>query len=87
MLSAPIVADLRDAVGADGLIIDRNQLQTYECDGLAVLRSLPAAVVLLAPQASCKRSSAYAPAIAYPLSGAAQAPGFPEERCPMIEAS
>ena len=46
MLSAPIVAELRDAVGADGLIIDRNQLQTYECDGLAVLRSLPAAVVL-----------------------------------------
>ena len=46
MLSAAIVAELRDAVGADGLIIDRNQLQTYECDGLAVLRSLPAAVVL-----------------------------------------
>ena len=46
MLSAPILAELRDAVGVDGLIIDRNQLQTYECDGLAVLRSLPAAVVL-----------------------------------------
>ena len=46
MLSAAILAELRDAVGADGLIIDRNQLQTYECDGLAVLRSLPAAVVL-----------------------------------------
>jgi glycolate oxidase len=46
MLSAAIVAELRDAVGADGLIVERNQLQTYECDGLAVLRSLPAAVVL-----------------------------------------
>jgi len=46
MLSAPILAELRDAVGADGLIVDRNQLQTYECDGLAALRSLPAAVVL-----------------------------------------
>ena len=46
MLSAAILAELRDAVGADGLIIERNQLQTYECDGLAVLRSLPAAVVL-----------------------------------------
>lgn len=46
MLTASIVAELRDAVGVDGLIIDRNQLQTYECDGLAVLRSLPAAVVL-----------------------------------------
>src|SRR5271156_6327437 len=46
MLSAAILAELRDAVGVDGLIIERNQLQTYECDGLAVLRSLPSAVVL-----------------------------------------
>jgi glycolate dehydrogenase FAD-linked subunit len=46
MLSAAILAELRDAVGADGLIIERNQLQTYECDALAVLRSLPGAVIL-----------------------------------------
>jgi glycolate oxidase len=46
MLTAAILGELRDAVGADGLIIERNQLQTYECDGLAALRSLPAAVVL-----------------------------------------
>src|ERR1700761_7451443 len=46
MLTASILAELRAAVGVDGLIIDRNQLQTYECDGLAVLRSLPAAGVL-----------------------------------------
>jgi glycolate oxidase len=46
MLSAAILTELRDAVGADGLIVERNQLQTYECDGLAVLRSLPAAVIL-----------------------------------------
>jgi glycolate oxidase len=46
MLTATILAELRAAVGVDGLIIDRNQLQTYECDGLAVLRSLPLAVVL-----------------------------------------
>src|ERR1700688_5108468 len=46
MLTDAILAELRDAVGVDGLIIERNQLQTYECDGLAVLRSLPAAVVL-----------------------------------------
>jgi glycolate oxidase len=46
MLSAAILAELRDAVGADGLIIERNQLQTYECDGLDMLRSLPAAVIL-----------------------------------------
>jgi glycolate oxidase len=46
MLSASILAELRDAVGADGLIIERNQLQTYECDALAVLRSVPGAVLL-----------------------------------------
>jgi glycolate oxidase len=46
MLSAAILAELRDAVGADCLITERNQLQTYECDGLSVLRSLPAAVIL-----------------------------------------
>ena len=46
MLSADILVELRSAVGADGLIVERNQLQTYECDGLAVLRSVPAAVVL-----------------------------------------
>src|ERR1700691_5347957 len=46
MLSPAILAELRDVVGADGLIIERNQLQTYECDALAVLRSLPGAVIL-----------------------------------------
>ena len=46
MLSASVLNELRAAVGADGLIVERNQLQTYECDGLAVLRSVPAAVVL-----------------------------------------
>jgi glycolate oxidase len=46
MLSAAILAELRAAVGAEGLIAERNQLQTYECDGLVALRSLPAAVVL-----------------------------------------
>jgi glycolate oxidase len=46
MLSASILAELRDAVGADGLIIERNQLQTYECDALAALRSVPGAVLL-----------------------------------------
>src|SRR3984885_11518434 len=46
MLTAAILGELQDAVGADGLIIERNQLQTYECDGLAALRNLPAAVVL-----------------------------------------
>src|SRR6201996_3133098 len=46
MLNAAIVAELKDAVDPDSLILDRNQLQTYECDALDMLRSLPAAVVL-----------------------------------------
>ena len=55
MLSAAIVAELRQAVGVDGLIVERNQLQTYECDGLSVLRTLPAAVVLPRSTAQLQR--------------------------------
>jgi glycolate oxidase len=46
MLNAAVVAELRAAVSPGSLILERNQLQTYECDGLDMLRSLPAAVVL-----------------------------------------
>jgi glycolate oxidase len=46
MLHAGIVAELAAAVAPGGLIVERNQLQTYECDALAMLRNLPAAVVL-----------------------------------------
>src|ERR1700761_8038704 len=46
MLSAPIVAELRTAVGEHGLIHESAQLQTYECDGLTNFRTTPGAVVL-----------------------------------------
>jgi glycolate oxidase len=46
VLTPEILADLRAAVGETGLILDRTQLQTYECDGLTNFRTLPAAVVL-----------------------------------------
>jgi glycolate oxidase len=46
MLQSAIVAELRAAVAEGGLIVERNQLQTYECDALDMLRTLPAAVVL-----------------------------------------
>jgi glycolate oxidase len=46
MLSSTILAELISAVGADGVIVEHNQLQTYECDGLSALRTIPAAVVL-----------------------------------------
>ena len=46
MLSDAILAELQAAVDSDGLIVERNQLQTYECDGLMALRALPAAVAL-----------------------------------------
>ena len=41
-----VIAELRAAVGDANLIIDRTQLQTYECDGLTNFRALPGAVVL-----------------------------------------
>jgi glycolate oxidase len=46
VLTTAIAAELRSAVGDLGLILDRNQLQTYECDGLTNFRELPGAVVL-----------------------------------------
>src|ERR1700761_3281421 len=46
MLTEAIMAELREAVGADGLIHDQSQLQTYDCDGLLAFRSMPDAVVL-----------------------------------------
>lgn len=46
MLSSAILAELTSVVGADGIIVEKNQLQTYECDGLAALRAIPAAVLL-----------------------------------------
>ena len=46
VMDATIYAELRAAVGDGGLIVDRNQLQTYECDGLTNFRTTPAAVVL-----------------------------------------
>jgi glycolate oxidase len=46
MLTGEMLAELRDAVGADGIVTERVQLQTYECDGLTNFRAVPGAVVL-----------------------------------------
>jgi glycolate oxidase len=46
MFSTTILEEFRNIVGTDGLIIEENQLQTYECDGLAAIRKLPGAVLL-----------------------------------------
>ena len=46
MLAPSLIAELRIAVGDDGLITGQSQLQTYECDGLTNFRVLPEAVVL-----------------------------------------
>ncbi len=46
VLTASHIAEFRAAIGDDGLITGRTQLQTYECDGLTNFRVLPGAVVL-----------------------------------------
>ena len=45
-LTNQILDELKGAVSSDGIITELNQLQTYECDGLAALRTIPCAVVL-----------------------------------------
>ena len=46
MLTPSQLARLGNAVGHDGLITAKSQLQTYECDGLTNFRVVPDAVVL-----------------------------------------
>jgi glycolate oxidase len=41
-----IVEELRQVVGDEGLIVEHDQLKTYECDGLTNFRQIPEAVVL-----------------------------------------
>ena len=45
-MEARILDEFRAIVGAADLITEREQLSTYECDGLTVFRVLPQAVVL-----------------------------------------
>ncbi|HEY1985971.1 MAG TPA: FAD-linked oxidase C-terminal domain-containing protein [Terracidiphilus sp.] len=45
-LAARDIDELVEAVGSNGVITGRSQLQTYECDGLTNFRVLPGAVVL-----------------------------------------
>ncbi|MBQ0906218.1 FAD-linked oxidase C-terminal domain-containing protein [Micromonospora sp. U21] len=48
-----LTAALRAAIGADRVISDRQQLRTYECDGLAQYKVVPALVALPADAAQC----------------------------------
>jgi glycolate oxidase len=41
-----LIQRLTDVVGAHGVISERNQLRTYECDGLTAFRVVPSVVVL-----------------------------------------
>jgi glycolate oxidase len=44
---AELTGELRTALGAEAVLTDRQQLRTYECDGLAQYRTCPALVVLV----------------------------------------
>jgi glycolate dehydrogenase FAD-linked subunit len=44
MTMAELAARLRDVLGPEGVITDRQQLRTYECDGLAHYKVIPALV-------------------------------------------
>src|SRR6476646_2107535 len=45
-MDARIIDELRAVVGQEGLIVEHDQLQTYECDGLTNFRQIPEDVVL-----------------------------------------
>ncbi|MET8907909.1 FAD-linked oxidase C-terminal domain-containing protein [Micromonospora sp. NPDC004551] len=48
-----LAAALRTAIGADRVISDRQELRTYECDGLAQYKVIPALVALPADADQC----------------------------------
>jgi glycolate oxidase len=43
---APLAARLRREIGPANVLTDRQELRTYECDGLAVYKVMPAIVTL-----------------------------------------
>lgn len=51
-MDSVVIDELRQAIGTpspghpDGLILERDQLQTYECDALTAFRTVPSAVLL-----------------------------------------
>ena len=45
-MEARIIDELRGVLGPRGLIVEPEQLRTYECDGLTNVRVAPAAVLL-----------------------------------------
>ena len=48
-----VTTRLRAALGADQVITDRQELRTYECDGLAHYKVIPGLVVLPHTTAEC----------------------------------
>ncbi len=46
MIDQRVLRELREILGADGLITERDQLRTYDADGLTNFRVVPAAVAL-----------------------------------------
>ncbi len=41
-----LIQRMKTAVGPDGLVLEREQLRTYECDGLTSYRVIPSLVIL-----------------------------------------
>src|SRR3569833_1380722 len=48
-----LATNLRSELGADRVIADRQELRTYECDGLAHYKVIPALVVLPTTAEQC----------------------------------
>ena len=82
-----ILAELRAAVGDADLILDRTQLQTYECDGLTNFRALPGAVVLPRDPAEVQGAVRVCAKHKIPSSPAAPGPASAAARCPHPAAS
>ena len=85
----PIIAELEKVLGKDGVVRRKEELLTYECDGLAAYRQRPAVVVL--PRTTEQVAGAIAVANKYELPWVARGAGtglsggaLPVEDCLLI---
>jgi glycolate oxidase len=45
-MNAQLVREFRSIVGDDGIVSEAEQLRTYECDGLTLLRVVPELILI-----------------------------------------
>ena len=81
-MDARLIDGFRCIVGDAGLVTEAEQLRTYECDGLTLLRVVPDLVLLPSSTQQTANNHEYATGSGFRSWRAAPARGLAAERCP-----